>query len=67
ISFAHLVPSYQIGNLNDEMIDKLLKVSSAEVVYFHRKALNKEIYRKLEEIFTEKGMKVVREKDLEDL
>ncbi|MEW6069591.1 MAG: D-aminoacyl-tRNA deacylase [Candidatus Thermoplasmatota archaeon] len=67
IDFAHLVPSYQIENLDEEIIDKIIKISNAKLVYFHRKALQKEIYRKLEKIFSERGLKVVREKDLEDL
>jgi D-aminoacyl-tRNA deacylase len=67
INFSHLVPSYQIENLNEEMIDKIIKISNAQVLYFHRKAIHKEVHKKLERIFIEKGLKVVREKDLEDL
>jgi D-aminoacyl-tRNA deacylase len=67
IDFAHLVPGYQVGYLDDELIAKLIESSSPELVYFHRKTLSKELYRKLQNSFAVRGLSSIREKELKPL
>lgn len=65
IDFAHIVPNYHINALGDEMIDKIVACANPNFVYFHRKAMKNEDYRRLEKSFKLRGIKSVREKELE--
>ncbi|MDI6916349.1 MAG: D-aminoacyl-tRNA deacylase [Thermoplasmatales archaeon] len=67
VSFAHMLPKYQIENIDESMVDEIIQKSKPDFVYFHRKGMKKSDYRKLKEVFESKGIKDVREDDLEDL
>lgn len=68
ISFGHIIPSYAIEKVDDEILEMTIKrTPNASMVYFHRKAMKKPDYRRLKELLSSKGLKSVREDDLEVL
>ena len=67
VSVGHVIPTYALEGIKEEMFQKAIDASGAEMVYFHRKAIKKDLYRKLVGKFEELGMKVVRSRDLEPL
>ena len=68
ISFGHIIPTYALDNINEDMIQKAIdRTPQAKIVYFHRKAMKKAQYHKFKELFESKGLKAVREKDLSKL
>ena len=67
VSFAHMLPKYQIENIDESMVDEIIQKSKPDFVYFHRKGMKKSDYRKLKEVFENKGIKAVREEELEDI
>lgn len=67
VSFAHMLPKYQIENIDEKMVEEVIEKSKPDFVYFHRKGIKGSDYRKLKEIFESKGVKDVREEGLEDL
>ncbi len=67
VSVGHVLPTYALENLKEEMFQKAIDASGAEMVYFHRKAIKKELYRELTERFERLDMRIVRSRDLEPL
>jgi len=67
VSVGHAIPTYALEGIKEEMFQKAIDASGAEMVYFHRKAIKKDLYKELVERFEGLGMKVVRSKDLEPL
>jgi len=68
ISFGHIIPSYAIEKVDDEILETTIsKTPNVSMVYFHRKAMKKPDYRRLKEWFESKGLRTVREDDLERL
>lgn len=65
-SFGHMIPTYAI-DISEEMIEKTMKATpDLNCVYFHRKAIKKPRYRELKQWFMNKGIEIVRKKDLTD-
>jgi len=67
VSFAHMLPKHQIGNIDEKMVEEVIEKSKPDFVYFHRKGIRGEDYRRLKDIFESKGTKDVREDEMEDL
>lgn len=68
ISFGHILPSHALDALGEGMLAQAVERSpGAEMVYFHRKALGKATLRRLEAWFAGRGLRVVREADLQPL
>jgi D-aminoacyl-tRNA deacylase len=67
VSFAHMLPKYQIGNIDEKIVEEVIEKSKPDFVYFHRKGMKKSDYRRLKEVFESKGIKDVREEGLEDI
>jgi D-aminoacyl-tRNA deacylase len=68
ISFGHMIANYAIENIDEELLEKTIEMTpGASLVYFHRKSMKKPDYRRLKELFSEKGLRPVREADLETL
>jgi len=67
VSVGHVIPTYALDGIKEEMFQKAIDASGAEMVYFHKKAIKKDRYRELVDKFESLGMRVVRSKDLEPL
>ncbi len=68
VSFGHIIPSYACESIGEGMLKQALGMTpGAQMVYFHRKALAKPTLHRLETWFTEHGLRVVREGDLEPI
>jgi len=67
VSFAHMLPKYQIENIDEKMVEEVIEKSKPDFVYFHRKGMKKSDYKRLKDVFVSKGIKDVREEGLEDL
>ncbi|MBU4190231.1 MAG: D-aminoacyl-tRNA deacylase [Candidatus Thermoplasmatota archaeon] len=67
VSFAHMLPKYQIENIDEKMVEEVIEKSKPDFVYFHKKGMRKSDYRRLKEVFENKGIKDVKEEELEDL
>ncbi len=68
VSYSHMVPTHAVAGLGNQTLDGMLDyVCEARMVYFHRKAMPKDDLRRLEAFFTERGIRTVREADLEDI
>lgn len=67
VSFAHMLPKYQIGNIDEKMVEEVIEKSKPDFVYFHKKGMRKSDYRRLKEVFWSKGIKDVSEEGLENL
>jgi D-aminoacyl-tRNA deacylase len=68
VSYSHMIPTHAISGLGNQTLDGMLDyVCEARMVYFHRKAMPKEDLRRLTAFFEEKGLRVVRGADLDDL
>lgn len=66
LSFGHIIPSYALDNIKEEMLDKAIaRTPGAEYVYFHRKVMKKSQYRELKAWFEHHGLTPVSQKDLE--
>lgn len=61
VSFAHMLPKYQIENIDEKMVEEVIEKSKPDFVYFHRKGMRKSDYRRLKEVFEIKGVKAMRE------
>ena len=67
VSIGHMIPSYALDNVDDDSVSHVIeRTPGCEVVYFHRKAMNKPRYRELKGIFEEKGIRAVRSSDLDE-
>jgi D-aminoacyl-tRNA deacylase len=68
VSYSHIVPTHALTGLGTQLLEEILDyVCEARMVYFHRKAMPKDEYRRMREFFEEKGLEPVRERDLPDL
>lgn len=67
VSFAHMLPKYQIENIDERMIEEVIEKSKPDFVYFHRKGMKKFDYRRLKEVFGSKGIKDVSEDEMENI
>jgi len=68
VCFGHMIPSYVLDEFDGTILENALsQTAKAEFVYFHRKAIGKPMLRRLEDWFTTRGIKVVREDDLPPL
>lgn len=64
MSFGHIIPSYAI-DVPEEMLEiAISETPNLNCVYFHRKAIKKQKYRELKDWFLEKGIEVVRKRDI---
>jgi len=65
VCFGHMIASYALEEWDESVLDRAIAATpGAEFVYFHRKALSKPLLRKLEDWFSGRGIRVVREDDL---
>lgn len=68
IAFGHLLPSHALEGLPPERIDAAIaRTPGASLAYLHRKSLGKPEARDLEAFVGARGLRVVREADLESL
>ena len=68
VAFGHLVSGHAVPHLDDGMVEQLVaRTPGASLVYFHRKGIEKGALRRLEEVFSAHGLRIVREEDLEPL
>ncbi len=68
ISFGHIVPTYALPTITQEMAEEVIRATAnLKNVYFHKKRLKGEQYRKWKEVFLEKGIIPVKTSDLEIL
>ena len=68
VSLGHMAANYAVESLSKEMIGQMsAKSQGAKLVYFHRKAMSKPVYRELRERFTSCGLKEISSDDLETL
>ena len=68
VCIGHMIPSYVLDEFDETILENALsQTPKAEFVYFHRKAIGKPMLRRLEDWFTTRGIKVVREDDLPPL
>lgn len=68
VTYSHIIPSHVVPGLGELLLDDILDyVCEARLVYFHRKAMRKEDIRRLTKYFEERGLEIVRERDLPDL
>lgn len=66
IAFGHLLPTYALEGLSDELLEQAIRrTPSVSLAYLHRKSLGKPEARDLEERLVARGLRVVREADLE--
>jgi D-aminoacyl-tRNA deacylase len=68
VSFGHIIPNYALNDIPDSMLRRALeRTSGVTHVYFHRKALKKDQYRKLRSWFKEQGYPDISSEDLDEL
>jgi D-aminoacyl-tRNA deacylase len=68
ISYGHIIPTYALTEISERMLASAVeRTPEAKFVYFHRKALKKELYRNLKGWYDEHGYEVVKSDDLEDI
>ena len=68
VCYSHMIPNHALASLGQQMLDSMLDyVCEARMVYYHRKAMDKEELRRLTEFFESRGLQTVREADLPDL
>jgi D-aminoacyl-tRNA deacylase len=68
ISFGHIVPTYALNYLTQEMADQVVaRTNDAEKIYFHKKKMKAGQHTKWKEIFLGLGMEPVRSIDLNQL
>ncbi len=68
VSYSHMIPTHAIAALGNQTLDGMMDfVCEARMVYFHRKAMPKDDFRRLEAFFAERGIRTVREADLKDI
>ncbi|MEK6988222.1 MAG: D-aminoacyl-tRNA deacylase [Candidatus Thermoplasmatota archaeon] len=66
IAFGHLLPSHALEGLPPERIDAAIgRTPGASLAYLHRKSLRKPEARDLEALVGARGLRVVREADLD--
>jgi len=64
-AFGHIIPGWALTDADDEAIMMAITFTpGARKIYLHRKALKGPLRRRLESLFTEKGLKVVRTDEL---
>lgn len=67
LSFGHMLPNYACGNATSEIIQHAIeRTPGCEVVYFHRKSMEKPEHRRIKAIFEDAGIKAVSSADLAD-
>lgn len=67
-AFGHMIPTYQIKNINDEILTKALEATpNANGVYIHKKSLKKSQVTEYRKWFEEKNIPVISSKELKDL
>jgi len=68
ISFGHMIPRYAMGFIDEDIVRRACKKSDdCQIAYIHRKGLKGEERRKIENILSSLGIKVVSSKDLQEL
>lgn len=68
VSLGHMAANYAIEALSEGMISQMAARSGdAKLVYFHKKAMSKPVYRNLRERFSSCGLKEISSDDLESL
>ena len=66
IAFGHLIPSYALEGSPAEIVARAVDATpGASLAYLHRKSLGKPETRAIEELLAARGVRVVREADLE--
>ena len=68
VSFGHMLANYALEGIDDVMLGAAVAgTPGASLVYFHRKAMKKSEVSKLKDWFDSRGLRTVREEDLEGL
>jgi len=68
VCYGHLLPSHAIPSLGERSLEEMLDYTcEARHVYFHRKAMRAEDVKRLSAFFEDRGISVVRERDLPDI
>jgi D-aminoacyl-tRNA deacylase len=65
VCFGHMVANYGVPVLNSNLIQKAIKCSNAEGIYFHRKGMKKSEYRKWKNWAEENQITVYNQSDYE--
>ena len=65
VCFGHMVANYGVPALNPTLIQKAIKCSNAEGIYFHRKGMEKSEYRKWKNWAEENQITVYKQSDYE--
>ena len=63
VCFGHMVANYGVPALNPTLIQKAIKCSNAEGIYFHRKGMEKSEYRKWKNWAEENQITVYKQSD----
>ena len=63
VCFGHMVANYGVSVLNSNLIEKAIKSSRAEGIYFHKKGMKKSEYRKWKNWAEEKQITVYSQSD----
>jgi D-aminoacyl-tRNA deacylase len=68
IAFGHILSSHDCPEVGEDLLHQAVtRTPGAELVYFHRKVMDKPLVRRLEDWFGSQGLRVVREDDLQPL
>ena len=65
VCFGHMVANYGVPTLNSNLIQKAIKCSNAEGIYFHRKGMKRSEYRKWKNWAEENQVTVYNQSDYE--
>ena len=63
VCFGHMVANYGVNVLTSELIEKAIKTSGAEGIYFHKKGMKKTDYRMWKEWAENNQIKVYNQSD----
>jgi D-aminoacyl-tRNA deacylase len=64
VSIGHMLPTYQIDNIDPPMIEQAMERSNADGVYLHRKSMRSEPRRRIIGMLEDLGIRVYRAGDL---
>ena len=67
VNFGHMVANYGIPFVNTKVIRNAIEASSAEGVYFHKKAMKKSTYREIKENLESESIPVFEHADYSEI
>ena len=67
VNFGHMVANYGIPFVNTKVIRNAIEASSAEGVYFHKKAMKKSTYREIKENLESESIPVFEQADYSEI